>query len=69
MSERLGVRLGRVALRNPVICGAGEHLIEAAGIRSALAAGAAAVVVGTAITNPTAITERFVAAMRGTSGE
>ena len=37
--------------------------------RMALVLGASFVVVGTAITNPTAITERFVAAMRGTSGE
>ena len=37
--------------------------------RMALDLGASFVVVGTAITNPTAITERFVAAMRGTSGE
>ena len=48
MSERLVVQLGRVTLRNPVICGAGEHLIEAAGMRRALAAGAAAVVVKSA---------------------
>jgi dihydroorotate dehydrogenase (NAD+) catalytic subunit len=40
----LAVRIGAVALKNPLICGAGEHLIEAAGIRRALAAGAAAVV-------------------------
>lgn len=36
--------------------------------RTALDLGASFVVVGTAITNPTAITERFVAAMRRTSG-
>jgi dihydroorotate dehydrogenase (NAD+) catalytic subunit len=40
----LAVRIGAVALKNPLICGSGEHVIEAAGIRRALAAGAAAVV-------------------------
>jgi dihydroorotate dehydrogenase len=38
------VLIGAVALKNPLICGSGEHVIEAAGIRRALAAGAAAVV-------------------------
>ena len=45
MTVDLTIRLGRVALKNPVICGAGEHVVSAAGIRAALAAGAAAVVV------------------------
>ncbi len=45
MSGRLGIRIGGLALKNPLICGSGEHLIEAAGIRRALAEGAAAVVV------------------------
>src|SRR5262245_61148977 len=40
----LAVRIGAIALKNPLICGSGEHLIEAAGIRRALSAGAAAVV-------------------------
>ena len=38
------VAIGRVALKNPLICGSGEHVMEASGIRSALAAGAGAVV-------------------------
>lgn len=41
----LAVEVGGVRLANPVICGAGEHLIEADGIRAALAAGAGAVIV------------------------
>ncbi|HUT50629.1 MAG TPA: tRNA-dihydrouridine synthase [Alphaproteobacteria bacterium] len=43
-ASRLAVKIGGIRLKNPVICGAGEHLIEAAGIEAALAAGAAAVV-------------------------
>ena len=39
---------------NPVICGAGEHLIEPAGIRAAVAAGAGAVVVKSANENDAA---------------
>jgi dihydroorotate dehydrogenase (NAD+) catalytic subunit len=42
--EALAVEIGGVRLKNPVICGSGEHLIEAAGIEAALEAGAAAVV-------------------------
>jgi dihydroorotate dehydrogenase (NAD+) catalytic subunit len=37
--------VGRTTLKNPVIAGSGEHLIEANGVRRALASGAAAVVV------------------------
>lgn len=40
----LAVEIGGVRLKNPVICGSGEHLIEATGIAAALEAGAAAVV-------------------------
>jgi len=40
---RSEVRLGSIRLKNPVLAGSGEHLIEAAGIRSALDAGAACV--------------------------
>jgi len=40
----LRVQVGRTALKNPVIAAPGEHLIEAAGIRSAILAGAGAVV-------------------------
>ncbi len=36
---------GRVALKNPLIAGSGEHMIEADGVRRALEAGAGAVVV------------------------
>ncbi len=43
MTNRSEVRLGGVSLKNPVLAGSGEHLIEAAGIRSALDAGAACV--------------------------
>lgn len=47
-ADRLAVDIGGVRLANPVICGAGEHLIEPAGIRRALAAGPGAVVVKSA---------------------
>ena len=40
----LRVQVGRTTLKNPVIAAPGEHLIEAAGIRSAILAGAGAVV-------------------------
>jgi len=43
VSSRSGVRLGDLRLKNPVLAGSGEHLIEAAGLRSALDAGAACV--------------------------
>lgn len=36
--------IGSVALKNPVICGSGEHVMTEAGLRSALAAGVGAVV-------------------------
>src|SRR5690606_17478831 len=45
VTRDLSAPVGAVTLKNPVICGAGEHLIEAAGIESALAAGAAAAIV------------------------
>ena len=41
---RLATRIGDLALLNPIICGAGEHVMTVAGIRAALAAGAAGVV-------------------------
>src|ERR1700730_807766 len=45
MSEQsLETVVGRVRLKNPVIAGAAEHLIDADGIRRALRAGASAVV-------------------------
>ncbi|WP_210239331.1 MULTISPECIES: hypothetical protein [unclassified Mesorhizobium] len=40
----LRVEVGRTALKNPVIAAPGEHLIDAMGIRSAILAGAGAVV-------------------------
>jgi dihydroorotate dehydrogenase (NAD+) catalytic subunit len=43
-SSALAVEIGGIRLKNPVICGSGEHLIEPAGIEAALQAGAAAVV-------------------------
>jgi dihydroorotate dehydrogenase (NAD+) catalytic subunit len=45
MSDRLASKLGTVALKNPLIAASAEHLIDADGVRRALAAGAAAVVV------------------------
>jgi dihydroorotate dehydrogenase (NAD+) catalytic subunit len=42
------VEIGRIQLKNPVIAGSAEHLIEAEGVRCALRAGAGAVVVKSA---------------------
>lgn len=42
---RLQTTIGRVTLKNPLIAASAEHLIDAEGIRAALAAGAGAVVV------------------------
>lgn len=39
------VSVGKIVLKNPLIAGSAEHLIEAGGVRRALHAGAAAVVV------------------------
>jgi dihydroorotate dehydrogenase (NAD+) catalytic subunit len=44
MSVSTAVSLGRIELKSPLICGAGEHLMYAEGIRQALKAGASAVV-------------------------
>lgn len=41
----LSTAIGRITLKNPLIAGAAEHLIEADGVRRALKAGAGAVVV------------------------
>jgi dihydroorotate dehydrogenase (NAD+) catalytic subunit len=41
----LATTVGRVTLKNPLIAGAAEHLIDAAGVRRALQAGVGAVVV------------------------
>lgn len=45
MSDRLACRLGSIELKNPLIAASAEHLIDADGVRRALAAGAGAVVV------------------------
>lgn len=42
--NRLETRIGRLTLKNPVIAAPGEHMIDAAGIRSAILSGAGAVV-------------------------
>jgi dihydroorotate dehydrogenase (NAD+) catalytic subunit len=42
---RLDVTIGRTALKNPIIAGSAEHLIEAGGVQCALRAGVGAVVV------------------------
>ena len=44
MSFDMSVRIGALELKNPLIAGAGEHLIERAGIRRALQSGASVVV-------------------------
>ncbi|MCC2097494.1 MAG: tRNA-dihydrouridine synthase [Hyphomicrobiales bacterium] len=44
MSIELKVSIGPLTLKNPVIAGAGEHLIDASGVRAALQAGASVVV-------------------------
>jgi dihydroorotate dehydrogenase (NAD+) catalytic subunit len=42
---RLNVSIGRTALKNPLIAGSAEHLIDAEGVRRALRAGVGAVIV------------------------
>jgi dihydroorotate dehydrogenase len=44
MPASTAVSVGAIDLKSPLICGSGEHLMYAQGIRHALAAGAAAVV-------------------------
>jgi dihydroorotate dehydrogenase len=44
MAGILDVTIGKLRLKNPLIAGAAEHLIEEAGVRAALKAGAAVVV-------------------------
>ena len=44
MSDRLATRIGALDLPNPLICGSGEPVMTEAGIRAALAAGAAGVI-------------------------
>ena len=43
-ADRLRTRIGRLDLPNPIICGSGEHVLTARGIRAALAAGCAVVI-------------------------
>jgi dihydroorotate dehydrogenase len=45
MAGSLATQIGTVTLKNPVIAGSGEHLIEGEGVRRAMRAGAGAVVV------------------------
>lgn len=44
MPRDMSVQIGDLRLKNPLIAGAGEHLIEISGVRSALKAGAGVVV-------------------------
>ena len=44
MPNRLTTTIGRLTLPNPVVCGSGEPVMTEAGIRAALAAGAAGVI-------------------------
>jgi dihydroorotate dehydrogenase (NAD+) catalytic subunit len=44
-TDKLRTNIGRVTLKNPLIAGSAEHLIEADGVRRAFKAGAGAVVV------------------------
>ena len=44
MNPRLVTRIGNFTLPNPIICGSGEPVMTEAGIRAALAAGAAGVI-------------------------
>lgn len=44
MAADLAITLAGLPLKNPVICGSGEHVMTEAGLRAALDAGAAAVV-------------------------
>ncbi|MBL4604062.1 MAG: tRNA-dihydrouridine synthase [Emcibacteraceae bacterium] len=43
--NNLAVNIGNIPLKNPLICGSGEHFIELEGIEQALKAGAGAVVI------------------------
>lgn len=44
MTADLHVQIGDISLKNPVICGSGEHVITPSGVRAALKAGAGAVI-------------------------
>lgn len=43
--KNLTTNIGEITLKNPLICGSGEHFIELSGIEKALKAGAGAVVI------------------------
>lgn len=43
--SNLAVKIGDIPLKNPLICGSGEHFIELSGMERALKSGAAAVVI------------------------
>ena len=45
---KLNIDIGDLELKNPIICGSGEHLIEEAGILMALKSGASMVIVKSA---------------------
>lgn len=52
--DRLAVEVGGVRLKNPVVAGSGEHLIDPAGLRAAIDAGVGAVVMKSTNENPAA---------------
>ncbi|SEE19054.1 dihydroorotate dehydrogenase (NAD+) catalytic subunit [Rhizobiales bacterium GAS188] len=54
MTSRLHTRIGRTALKNPLIAAAAEHMIDEAGVRRAILAGAGAVVVKSTNESPAA---------------
>ncbi|SDR53829.1 dihydroorotate dehydrogenase (NAD+) catalytic subunit [Rhizobiales bacterium GAS113] len=54
MTSRLHTRIGRTALKNPLIAAAAEHMIDEEGVRRAILAGAAAVVVKSTNESPAA---------------
>ncbi|SEE38834.1 dihydroorotate dehydrogenase (NAD+) catalytic subunit [Rhizobiales bacterium GAS191] len=54
MTSRLHTRIGRTALKNPLIAAAAEHMIDEEGVRRAILAGAGAVVVKSTNESPAA---------------
>lgn len=59
--SRLGIRIGRFSLINPVICGSGEHVMTPSGIRAALGAGAAGVIAKSVNGSPHAASQLDIA--------
>ncbi len=43
--KKLAVKIGKVTLKNPLICGSGEHFIDPSGVKKALNAGTGAVII------------------------